>query len=295
MGAYMRESLSYGPGRRCQGRLLASARPAWRASPGSHTEEPARGGVSLSSSTPDALWDAPALRILRPSAIAIRDLTRRPLLDRCTLTVPAGMRLLLVSEPDESGSALVRILAGLARPERGQIEIAGLRDGSADGWARRVAHLGPEPGIHRWMTPREALELAARLLGLGADASRRIERAMAWVRIPPEEVDRPVARGGGPLLERTGLAAALIGDPEVLLLDEPLRSIEGRERTRMLRLPGKRRTVVLASRYPSSEAGLVSHVGLLRDGRVRLVAPVGELEAAGLPLTHRGIADLASR
>ena len=206
------------------------------------------------------------------------------------------MRLLLVSEPEESASVLVRILAGLARPNRGYIEIAGLRDGSADGWARRIAHLGPEPGIHHWMTPREALELAARLLGLGAaDASRRIERAMAWVRIPPEAADRPVARGGRPLLERTGLAAALIGDPEVLLLDEPLRSIEGRERTRMLRLPGKRRTVVLASRYPSSEAGLVSHVGLLRDGRVRLVAPVAELEAAGLPLTHRGIADLAGR
>jgi ABC-2 type transport system ATP-binding protein len=206
------------------------------------------------------------------------------------------MRLLLVSDPEGSASALVRILAGLARPGRGRIEIAGLADGSAGGWARRIAHLGPEPGIHHWMTPREALELAARLLGLGsADGHRRVERALAWVRIAPEAMDRPVSRGGAPLLERTGLAVALIGDPEVLLLDEPLRSVESHERARMLRLPGKRRTVLLASRYPSSEAGLVTHVGLLADGRVRLVAPLGDLEAAGLPLTHRGITELAAR
>jgi len=206
------------------------------------------------------------------------------------------MRLLLVSEPDESASALVRILAGLTRPSGGHVEIAGLTDGSAAGWARRVAHLGPAPGIHGWMTPRQALDLAARLLGLGpADAQRRVERAMAWVRIPPGAVDRPVARGGAPLLERTGLAAALIGDPEVLLLDEPLRSIEAGERARMLRLPGRRRTLLLASRYPSSEAGLVTHVGLLQEGRIRLVAPVAELESEGLELTHRGIADLAAR
>jgi ABC-2 type transport system ATP-binding protein len=206
------------------------------------------------------------------------------------------MRLLLVSEPDDAASALVRVLAGLTRPRAGSIEIAGLSDGSADGWARRTAHLGPEPGIHHWMTPREALGLAAGLLGLGPDDTRRrVERALAWVRIPETAADRPVARGGAPLLERTGLAAALIGDPEVLLLDEPLRSIGAEERTRMLRLPGRRRTMLLASRYPSSEAGLVTHVGLLRDGRVRLVAPVADLEAGGLPLTHAGIADLEAR
>ena len=79
----------------------------------------------------------------------------------------------------------------------------------------------------------------------------------------------------------------------MLLLDEPLRALEAQERARLLRLPGRRRTVVLASRYPASEAGLVSHVALLRGGRVALMAPVGDLEAAGLPLSMRGIAALA--
>lgn len=204
------------------------------------------------------------------------------------------MRLLVVSEPAASASALVRVLAGLSPPDHGRVEIAGLADPSRDGWGRRIAHLGPEPGIHAWMTPREALTLAAGLLELAqAESARRIGRALAWARIPPEAVDRPVRRGGPPLLQRTGLAAALIADPEVLLLDEPLRALETHERARLLRLPGRRRTIVLASRYPASEEGLASHVALLREGKVELMARIADLETAGLPLSMQGIAALA--
>ena len=53
------------------------------------------------------------------------------------------------------------------------------------------------------------------------------------------------------------------------------------------------RTILLASRYPASEAGLVSHVALLRQGRVALLASTAELEAAGLPFSLRGVAALA--
>ncbi len=248
----------------------------------------------MTSSTPDALWGAPALRALNPSAITCTDLARGRLLDRCSLSVPVGMRLLLVGQPEASASMLVRILAGLSRPQRGRIEIAGLHDSTADGWGRRVAYLGPEPGIHAWMTPREALQLAARLLALPApEAARRVERGLAWVRIPADLVDRPVRSGGQPLLQRTGLAAALIADPEVLLLDEPLRALEADERARLLRLPGQRRTVVLASQYPASEEGLATHVALLRDGRVALLASLRDLEGAGQPLSMRGILALA--
>ncbi len=248
------------------------------------------------SSTPDALWSAPSLRVLRPAAVSCTALHRGRLLDGCTLSVPVGMRLLVVGEPEESASMLVRVLAGLSRPRRGRVEIAGLSDPSASGWGRRVAHLGPEPGIPSWMTPREVLALAADLLDLSsADAARRTEQMLAWARIRSEWLDRPVRRGGPPLLQRTALAATLLADPEVLLLDEPLRALEADERSRMLRLPGRRRTMVLASRYPASEAGLVSHVALLRGGRVAMLAAVADLEAAGLPLSARGIGALAER
>lgn len=250
----------------------------------------------LSSSTPDALWSAPSLRVLQPSAVSCSDLKRGRLLDGCSLSVPVGMRLLIVGEPEESASALLRVLAGLSRPQRGRIEIAGMRDPSAEGWGHRTAYLGPNPGIPAWMTPREALDLAAGLLELpAAEAARRIDRALSWAHVPTEAWDRPVRRGGPPVIQRTGLAAALLVDPEVVLLDEPLRALEAEDRSRLLRLPGRRQTLLIASRYPASEAGLTTHVALLRGGRVALLARVADLERAGLPLSMRGIATLADQ
>ena len=97
-----------------------------------------------------------------------------------------------------------------------------------------------------------------------------------------------MSRGGIALQQRTALAAALIGDPEVLLLDEPLRALDAGERHRLLRLRGRRQTILLASSYPASEVGLAAHVVYLRGGRVELIAPISALEAAGLSLSHRG-------
>ena len=251
---------------------------------------------ALTPTTPDALWEAPALRLIRPAAISCSDISHGRLLDRCSLTVPVGMRLLLVAEPAASGSALLRVLAGLSRPRRGRMEIAGITDRLSDAFGRRVAYVGPEPGIHPWLTPREALALAARLLRIDAsDTPQRIESALSWAGIPAAAADRPVGRGGPPLLQRAGLAAAILSEPDVLLFDEPLRAIEARERQVMLHLPGARRSMILASRYPTSEAGLATHVGLLRRGRVALVAPIADLDAAGLPLSLRGIGELADR
>lgn len=81
----------------------------------------------------------------------------------------------------------------------------------------------------------------------------------------------------------------MLTEPEVLLLDEPLRSVDPEERARLLTIPGPRRTVVIASRYPASETGLVNQVAFLRDGRLIKHAPMDELDRRGLALSQRGI------
>ncbi|HSM38515.1 MAG TPA: ATP-binding cassette domain-containing protein, partial [Candidatus Limnocylindrales bacterium] len=186
------------------------------------------------------------------------------------LSVPVGARLLLVTRPEATGTLLLRVLAGLARPLAGRISLAGLArsDETPMGWARRVGYVGPNPAIYPWLTPVEALMLAARLAGMDRhEAAARVEEVVEQFRLGPN-AGRPMTRGGPMVAQKTALAAALVPEPEILLLDEPLRSLDPDERTRLLSLRPRRVTVVLASRYPASEAGIVGQVALLREGRL---------------------------
>jgi ABC-type multidrug transport system ATPase subunit len=253
----------------------------------------------LTSSTPDALWASRSVQLLRPAAVVCdgvrRSVHRERLLDGLDLAVGVGARLLLVSTPEASASLLLRVLAGLARATSGIVRIAGVTraDDSAAGWARRIGYVGPEAGIHPWMSPGEALDLAGRLAGLDSDERRRrIDEAAELYRLGAQ-LGTPVRRGGPALAQRTALAAAMLAEPEVLLLDEPLRSLEPDERRLLLTIPGRRRTVLLASRYPASEAGLVNQVALLREGRIVLHVGIAELDEHDLQLSMRGIEALA--
>jgi ABC-type multidrug transport system ATPase subunit len=220
---------------------------------------------------------------------------RRRLLDGVDLRVPVGARLLVVSDPEGAASLLLGILAGLVSPRRGQFELAGLSkaDDSPAGWRHRVAYLPPDGGFYPWLSPAEVLELAGRLAGHDrAERARRTDAAVERYRLGAA-LHRPVSRGGPPLAQKVGLAAAMMGDPEILLLDEPLRALDDAERARLLRIPGRRRTVLLASRYPASENGLVDQVALIRGGRLALHARRDDLAAHELPLSMKGIVALA--
>lgn len=253
----------------------------------------------MAGSTPDAYWSSRAVRLLQPAAVACEGLRKRvrgqPLLDGVDLQVGVGARVLLVAEPDAAASLLLRILAGLTRPGGGTFRLAGAAGpgSGAERWGRRVAYVGRASGLHPWMSAAEALGLSARLLGLAPDVARdRIEEVVSRWRLA-DGFRRSMVRNGPAYLERAAMAAALIGAPEVVLLDEPMRAVDPDERVHLLRLPARRSTVLLASRYPAAEAGAVNEVVLLRDGRAALHAPTSALTDLGLGLTTAGIATLA--
>ena len=255
--------------------------------------------AGVTTSTPDALWASRSVRLLHPTAVRCEGLRRaergEPLLDGVDLSVPVGARLLLVSRPEASASLLLRILAGIARADAGRLFLAGLAraDAGPVDWARRVGYVGPRASIHSWLSPREALSLAGGLAELRGPMLTQLVEASLERHGLLDVADRPMRRGGPAVAERVALAAALLTDPEVLLLDEPLRAIDQEERLRLIGELPPRKTVILASRYPSSEAGLVNHVVLLRQGRVAVHAPLAELGRRGLGLSMSGIESLA--
>jgi ABC-2 type transport system ATP-binding protein len=246
------------------------------------------------------------VRALHPAAIEARGLRSRGWLRRSgraaalnglDLSVPVGARLLLISRPEGAATLLLRILAGTVRPAAGSIVLAGVRraDDSPSGWGRRVAYAGGRGAAYDWLSPTEALNLAARLIGLTPEVRRsRVEELLERFRLA-SDARRPLRRSGAAVAQKVALAAALVGEPEVLLLDEPLRGLDPHERRNLLHLGGARRTIVLASRYPAGDEGLVNQVALIRDGRLALHAGVEELAAASLPLSARAIEALADQ
>jgi ABC-type multidrug transport system ATPase subunit len=249
----------------------------------------------VAGTTPDALWSSRAIGLLQPLAVRCHGLRKtargRRLLDGVTLELPVGSRLLLIGEPDDAAGLLLRVLAGLARADGGTLELAGEHEVGDErhGWRRRVAYAGPRTVPYPWLSAREALELAGRLIGLERhERAERIERAVLRWRLG-RDLDVPIRRAGPSVAQRAGLAAALLGDPEVVLLEEPLRAVEPEERSALLRLPGPRRTMIVASRYPATEAGIVDRVALLREGRIVLHEPVSRLRQRQLPLSRQGV------
>jgi ABC-type multidrug transport system ATPase subunit len=250
----------------------------------------------LASSTPDALWRAPTARAVQPAAVSCRDVSAGRLLARCSFRFAPGVRVLVVAEPDAAGSLLLRVLAGLVRPSRGRVVVAGIEGADAARHGGRVAYVGREPGIHPWMTPREALDLAAGLLDLPrSEAEERVAGAADRAGIAAHDLGRAIRRGRPDLPQRTAFAVALLGDPEVLLLDEPLGDLAPDERSRLLVLPGARRTIIVATARPEELAASATHVMLIRGGRVAALASTNELAAAGLAPTREGLETLAER
>ncbi len=253
----------------------------------------------VSSSTPDALWSSRAIGVLRPAAITCRGIVRAiaggRVLDGLDLTVAVGARLLLVSEPEDGASLLLRILAGLARADAGTLQIAGSPspDDAEGGWSRRVAYVGRETGLHGWMTPRVALDLSARLAGFARpERHRRVERAATDYGLTAS-LDRPLGGAGPGLAQRVALAGALLPNPEVVLLDEPLLALSPRDRVRLLTIPETQPTMVVVTQHPGGLKEILDQVALLRSGRTAVHAPLTELERHGLPLSVLGISALA--
>ena len=148
----------------------------------------------------------------------------RPRLDGFDLELQAGDRLGLLGVNGAGKSTLLLVLAGIVRPSAGTIELSGQEAG--DTLRRRVGFLPQRVACYPELTVRENLDWCAGLRGLhGRAAGQSIDRALEQVALGGVS-HRLAGRLSAGMLQRLGLAQALLHEPGLLLLDEPTASLD---------------------------------------------------------------------
>jgi ABC-2 type transport system ATP-binding protein len=147
----------------------------------------------------------------------------------------------------------------------------------------RVGFLPENPYVYPYLTPREFVTLCGRLSGLSGDAlNDRVVAAIDRVGIA-QAIDRPTRALSKGMLQRAALASALVHDPELLILDEPMSGLDpvGRKEVRDLIVEEKQRghTVFFSSHILSDVEMLCDRVCILRQGKVVVAGTMRELLA----------------
>jgi ABC-2 type transport system ATP-binding protein len=183
--------------------------------------------------------------------------------------------------PNGAGkTTTIKMLTGLIAPSSGSATLFGHAVPSAKAMGR-VGFMPENPYVYPYLTPTEFVEMCGRLSGLSAGATRdRTHKVLDQVGIL-YAADRPVRRLSKGMLQRTGLAAALVADPELLILDEPMSGLDpvGRKEVRDLILDERRagRTIFFSTHILSDVETLCDRVTILRQGAVVVSGKLSEL------------------
>jgi ABC-2 type transport system ATP-binding protein len=190
-------------------------------------------------------------------------------LSEVTCSIGSGITALL--GPNGAGkSTLLRVLCGLTPPSRGEVRILGQVPRKDLPLNRRVGLVPQQEALFDPLRAVEFVRLAAELHHL-ASPGAEAERALALVDLDPDDT-RPVRTYSKGMRQRVKVAQALVHDPEVVLLDEPLEGLDPRQRLRMITLfrglADEGRTVLISSHVLDEVERFGSRVLVIAQGRL---------------------------
>ena len=205
-------------------------------------------------------------------------------LDGVTLEVERGDALGYLGPNGAGKSTTVKLLMQLIFPTSGSAEMLGRPAGDVD-VRRRVGFLPEAPQFPGSLTAEELLAHHAQLFGFGRpEARRRAARELDRVGIGDHRRIRLREYSRG-MLQRFGIARALVNDPELLVLDEPLSGLDpvGRRdlRALLLALRGEGRTLLFSSHLLPDAEAVCSRVAILNRGRLVAATRIADLQAQG--------------
>lgn len=199
-----------------------------------------------------------------------------------TMPIPRGKVTAIIGPSGCGKSTVLRLVLGLLKPDRGEIRFGGtpVTPASALALRQRVGYVVQDGGLFPHLTARQNALLLSR--HLGRDTGDRLDRLAALTKLSPEALARYPSQLSGGQRQRVALIRALMLDPEVLLLDEPLGALDPvirgelqRDLKEIFRSLGK--TVVLVTHDLGEAAFFADRVALLQKGRLVQTGPLADL------------------
>ncbi len=203
-------------------------------------------------------------------------------LDGLSFRIEAGSLTGFLGPNGAGKTTTFRVLLGLSRPDRGSLEVLGMKVGqqTAD-IVRRMGAVVEEPGLVKGLNGRDNLVVAALTLGRGGD---RVDSLIEFVGLAPDARRRIDGYSKG-MRQRLALAAALLGDPDLLFLDEPLDGLDpaGQAQIKQLLrdLAAAGKTVVVSSHNLADVEALATDVVVINRGKLVTSGTLTELLGSG--------------
>jgi ABC-2 type transport system ATP-binding protein len=201
--------------------------------------------------------------------------------DNLSMTVPAGAVFGFLGPNGSGKSTTIRMLVGLARPSSGEAHVAGAdirRD--MDGVHTHIGYLAQSPLFYNYMTGRETLRYIAGFYPWVSDpVEARITELLTLVGLTPA-ADRKVGGYSGGMKQRLGIAQALVGRPQVVILDEPVSSLDPLGRHEVLEVLDRLRggaTILFSTHILDDVQRVADYVAVLDHGKLITQAPTADL------------------
>jgi ABC-2 type transport system ATP-binding protein len=231
-----------------------------------------------------ATW--PRLQATSEAAVSTSGLTKRygggiVALDHLNLSVPSGSIFGFLGPNGAGKTTTLRLLTGLATATAGTGSVAGVPIGRTDGrLARNIGYLDQDPRFYGWMRGREMLDMVASLHGLhGVERRKRVDEVLEIVGLR-EAGHRRIGGYSGGMRQRLGIGQALINQPRVLFLDEPVSSLDPEGRRDVLEIIARLRgtaTVFMSTHILNDVERVCDRVAILNVGHLVVEGPIDEL------------------
>jgi ABC-2 type transport system ATP-binding protein len=197
----------------------------------------------------------------------------RRAVDDVSFQVRAGQTVGLIGPNGAGKSSTVSMVCGLLRPDAGTVELDGQQivQGLSEA-KRKIGFVPQDLALYEDLSARENLKLFAALYGIkGADARRRCDEVLALVNLLDRAGDKAATFSGG-MKRRLNIAAALMHDPQLLILDEPTVGVDPQSRNAIFdtleQLKAMGRSLIYTSHYMEEVERLADHIVVIDHGKV---------------------------